>query len=582
MNPALEAVADFKADEIIPSSLVEPAEGNVLEEEKKEEVKLEEGQAPNENQAQASVPLLEDVPMTFGFPDSLLRDNDIDPAMLYEFPAEVRVEILSTIQDQLDEWHQSRAALQASNVGGAAAEQVQPEQPQPAEEQNLQPEAQPMEGSSLVEVMAGVEEPGAGSLPAAGQGQVQPEAGVPEAQQPQPAQPGAEQPQPAQAQPVPAAELDPEVRQAIEMGLDPDFIAHIPPELRRELIQNEQFRAINTGAPAQPAAPQRAPEAMDVASIIATVDNPSLRREMLANLSQEQIDGLPPALRNEALNFRRGRDPAGELGGLFRNAPPGHLYRGARHGHAPLGGRHQLNYEAQLMQHFRRRERDLDFGAYLPGVGAHKKVLPDPKGLPFDQILVDNCQEEDQKMQDELLNGEKTVRAQILEEVLESDADEASKDEMLLNIIKTLCLCTNVRTDLVQFLRLVLKQKSETSNAGYQCRNKILNTLTYVLKLTSTKDKERLFDLLGLGAAAERVAKFEIDDFQWNKLFLLVVGILRSLIDNNKKLIFHMLKCLIQKDEYFLNKGDHVIAGHARALAAEPDSKLKPPLADII
>ena len=51
------------------------------------------------------------------------------------------------------------------------------------------------------------------------------------------------------------------------MGLDPDFIANIPPEMRRELMQNESFRAANTGVPIPP---QRAPEAMDIASIIAT------------------------------------------------------------------------------------------------------------------------------------------------------------------------------------------------------------------------------------------------------------------------------------------------------------------------
>ena len=73
--------------------------------------------------------------------------------------------------------------------------------------------------------------------------------------------------------------------QAIAMGLDPDFIANIPPEMRRELIQNESFRAANTGAPVPP--PQRAPEVMDIASIIATAQGPALRREMLQNLSQE-------------------------------------------------------------------------------------------------------------------------------------------------------------------------------------------------------------------------------------------------------------------------------------------------------
>ena len=35
--------------------------------------------------------------MTFGYPNSLLEENDIDPQMLYELPEELRVEILSTI-----------------------------------------------------------------------------------------------------------------------------------------------------------------------------------------------------------------------------------------------------------------------------------------------------------------------------------------------------------------------------------------------------------------------------------------------------------------------------------------------------
>ena len=59
---------------------------------------------------------------------------------------------------------------------------------------------------------------------------------------------------------------------------------------------------------------------MDVASIIATVQDPGLRREMLQSLSEEQINGLPSALRTEALNSRRGR---GHGGGLF-GGPPHH------------------------------------------------------------------------------------------------------------------------------------------------------------------------------------------------------------------------------------------------------------------
>lgn len=35
--------------------------------------------------------------MTFGYPNSLLREHDIEPSVLYEVPEEMRVEILSTI-----------------------------------------------------------------------------------------------------------------------------------------------------------------------------------------------------------------------------------------------------------------------------------------------------------------------------------------------------------------------------------------------------------------------------------------------------------------------------------------------------
>jgi hypothetical protein len=51
-----------------------------------------------------------------------------------------------------------------------------------------------------------------------------------------------------------------------------------------------------------------------------------------------------------------------------------------------------------------------------------------------------------------------------------------------------------------------------------------------------------------------------------DRIFLTVTGVLRVLIDSNKKLILHMLKSLIQRDEYFVSKGDHVISSHAKIL----------------
>jgi len=202
----------------------------------------------------------------------------------------------------------------------------------------------------------------------------------------------------AQPEPQPAVveeELDPDVRQAVEMGLDPDFVRSLPPDMRRELISNESFRAANTGAP-QPA-PVREPEAMDVASIIATVQDPQLRREMLQNLSQEQIDSLPANLRTEAMNLLRGRPAGGAFArpdallGQMPRPPPRRAVEELMH------GRYGDDLERQ-MDLFMDRIRG---EAHRAGVGAHKKVLPDPRMLPFDHLLVEWTSELDLKLQDE-------------------------------------------------------------------------------------------------------------------------------------------------------------------------------------
>jgi hypothetical protein len=38
-----------------------------------------------------------EVLMTFGMPNHILIENDIDPSILYDLPEEMRVELLSTI-----------------------------------------------------------------------------------------------------------------------------------------------------------------------------------------------------------------------------------------------------------------------------------------------------------------------------------------------------------------------------------------------------------------------------------------------------------------------------------------------------
>lgn len=85
-----------------------------------------------------------------------------------------------------------------------------------------------------------------------------------------------------------------------------------------------------------------------------------------------------------------------------------------------------------------------------------------------------------------------------LREIGESEQE----DRLLKNILLTVCLNHNIKTDVVQFLRLIMKNKTEFSpnnqvldrktsqsalsttydtQQSYQFRNKIINTLTYVL-----------------------------------------------------------------------------------------------------
>lgn len=89
-------------------------------------------------------------------------------------------------------------------------------------------------------------------------------------------------------------------------------------------------------------------------------------------------------------------------------------------------------------------------------------------------------------------------------------------------------------------MRLILKYKVDN---GYPCRNQIVNALTFVLKISAQKDQDRLLKLFEI--EIPKGQNLKISDVQWNQIFLTVTGVLRVLIDNNKKLIMHMLKCLI-------------------------------------
>jgi hypothetical protein len=194
---------------------------------------------------------------------------------------------------------------------------------------------------------------------------------------------------------------------------------------------------------------------------------------------------------------------------------------------------------------------------------------------------------------------------------LRSTPESEQEDRLLKNILTAICLNQSVKADIVQFLRLLMKNKTDLpaqaqdgkkpqgqgdAQQGYQFRNKIINTLTFILQIAAKKDLPSLLALFEVKVPADKVAEIKMSNLQWNRIFLTVTGIFRVLIDNNKKLVLHMLKCLIQRDEYFLNKGDQVISSHARLLAAklteqtqidstgdqDAASFIKPPLAVII
>ena len=71
--------------------------------------------------------------------------------------------------------------------------------------------------------------------------------------------------------------------------------------------------------------PHREPEQMDIASFIATVTDPALRREIFANMDEGTILTLPPNLMAEARRFNQRHHDRDMFDNLDRR------YRGMMH-----------------------------------------------------------------------------------------------------------------------------------------------------------------------------------------------------------------------------------------------------------
>ena len=101
----------------------------------------------------------------------------------------------------------------------------------------------------------------------------------------------------------------------------------------------------------------------------------------------------------------------------------------------------------------------------------------------------------------------------------------------------------------------------------YQLRNKLINTLSFILEVTSSKDLPALMSLFEIEVEEDKMHLIKMNAQQWNRIFLLAVGVLRVLLDSNKKLIMHMVNCLVLKEQHFIDQGDHVLSSHAKILA---------------
>jgi hypothetical protein len=78
-------------------------------------------------------------------------------------------------------------------------------------------------------------------------------------------------------------------------------------------------------------------------------------------------------------------------------------------------------------------------------------------------------------------------------------------------------------------------------------RNKIINAITYLLKIVSLNDEECINILLPGVQINKR------------KIILILIGSLRIIIKNNRKLVRHILRSLLNKEDYFKPYGTNVL-----------------------
>ncbi|CDW76386.1 ubiquitin-protein ligase [Stylonychia lemnae] len=426
-------------------------EAKVQEEAKIQEQQVEEEEKKEESQANdvENLNAGNDDNKTFGYDNDLLIENGIDPMILLELPEDLRAELLSTIDIQPAGSQQQQQQQPAQSNNNSSAQQQNLNQ---LEEQK-QPEQQ--------------QQPGGGS-------------GVNDI--------------------------------ANELGLDPEFLANLPEDMQLELIQNEQFRQRNLGGQASQQPPAREAEGMDLASFIASVVDPSLRREIFINMDESVIATLPPNLMAEARQFQsQVRNERGRFIDVLENVD---RLRG-------LMGRQEPHYRLQ---------DDMDdggfgaiFGRRAPGQGREEQKQPPSVG---GKTLEEAVTTRHQQLFEELYSSDDVAQSLITQ----LSTDEKILEQLLLILVSN----SKIECSMIPCLQNLIKIHS---NGLPVIRNKIINAITFLLKSLAVNDDQGL------------KALFPNTQLNKKKSALILIGCLRLLLKNNRSLMKFILKGLIQKED---------------------------------
>lgn len=266
---------------------------------------------------------------------------------------------------------------------------------------------------------------------------------------------------------------------------------------------------------------------MDIASFIATVVDPSLRREVFANMNEAQVAALPPNLMAEARRVhehiraerqrREQRDPA-ELQDrahamLEQMRRMGEGLEQFRH----RGGEREREFLRGAVRYARNRPQDVFGGDAAFNGRQHSEFGRESIEVAVTEwhsiMLEENCQAFMEELLQALahqLSADEKIIEQLLLVLMTSQSIECSLLPCIMNLVKVLAVGQPV------------------------IRNKVMNAITFLLKAFSRHEDEAL----------RAIYSEQSHKINQKRAALLLIGCLRLLLRSNKALMKWMLKGL--------------------------------------